>query len=398
MKILLACGKYQYGEKSRGLGTEYAAFLPALKNLGHDVKHFELWDRYAYSNYKELNMALLKKIDDYRPDILFAVPMGYEIWIETLNLLRRETKTVSVCWTTDDSWKYKEFSRLIGSSFDLMTTTYGSVLPKYRFDGIENVVLTQWAASSATLMNPLPAASCRYDIVFLGTAHGNRASRIRYLQESGLNVTCFGYGWPSGPVEMEKIPHIFRESKISLNYNNPSGGNRGGNQLKARIFEITGSGGLLFTETSPGLENYFDQKQEIVVFHNDRELVNLIRQYLSDAESRDQIAFAGHMRTRDHHTYEMRLGPILTRAAELVANKIHLAGLISIPKDFGVKYELSPSLKVVKALVTSLCRLIWGENRGHRAARRFIFEISWRLFGKKTYTATGYPGRMFPEI
>jgi spore maturation protein CgeB len=41
------------------------------------------------------------------------------------------------------------------------------------------------------------------------------------------------------------------------------------------------------------------------------------------------------------------------------------------------------------------CLFFWGKSRGGRAARRILFELSWRLFGRKTYTAMGWPGRLF---
>ena len=54
MKIFCAMGQYQYGDPSRGIGTEYAAFIPALRNLGHQVEHFEIWNREAYVDLAEL--------------------------------------------------------------------------------------------------------------------------------------------------------------------------------------------------------------------------------------------------------------------------------------------------------------------------------------------------------
>ena len=37
----------------------------------------------------------------------------------------------------------------------------------------------------------------------------------------------------------------------------------------------------------------------------------------------------------------------------------------------------------------------WGRRRGRRAARRVLFELSWRLAGERTYTSRGCPGRLF---
>ena len=191
MKILCVFGKHQYGDPSLGIGTEYAAFIPALKKLGHEVLHFESWNRSYYSNYADLNLSLLKTVEKESPDLLLSVQMNYEIWLETLKAIKDKGDIITICWTTDDSWKYKEVSRFIGKAYHCMTTTYPEVIPKYYEDGIPNVLLTQWAANSEDFMTPLPAEKCRYQISFIGSAHGDRKRRISLLQKHGIHVSCF---------------------------------------------------------------------------------------------------------------------------------------------------------------------------------------------------------------
>jgi len=188
MKILCVFGKYQYGDPSRGIGTEFASFISALKKLGHEIIHFESWDRKRYSNYKDLNQALLETVMREHPEILLAVQMNYEIFLETLQIIRRNTDTATICWTTDDSWKYREVSRFIGSAYHAMTTTYAEVIPNYHRDGIGEVLLTQWAANSQFLLEPLYASECIYPVSFVGAANGHRKRRIEQLLKNGVNV------------------------------------------------------------------------------------------------------------------------------------------------------------------------------------------------------------------
>ena len=51
MKILCVFGKHHYGRPALGIGIEYAAFTSALRRLGHEVVHFESWDRSLYCDY-----------------------------------------------------------------------------------------------------------------------------------------------------------------------------------------------------------------------------------------------------------------------------------------------------------------------------------------------------------
>jgi spore maturation protein CgeB len=55
-------------------------------------------------------------------------------------------------------------------------------------------------------------------------------------------------------------------------------------------------------------------------------------------------------------------------------------------------------LLLLKRALTATCSLVWGQTRGARAARRLVFELSWRLAGSCTYSAAGWPGRLFYEV
>jgi spore maturation protein CgeB len=395
LKIVAALGKYQYGDKSRGIGTEYDAFLPALINLNHTVAHFELWDKTKYRGYADLNESLLRTVIEENPDLLIAVPMNYEIWLETLHLIRKHTKTITICWTTDDSWKYREVSRFIGGAYDIITTTYPDIVRRYHNDAIQNVFLTQWASKSEKLERPIQSDDCTYDISFIGAAHGNRRERIRYLKQNGLNVTCFGFGWDRGPIAASDIPKIMRSSRISLNFAN----SKGDNQLKARVFEVPGAGGFLLSEAAKHIENYYEVGEEIDIFRDDQELVKKLRHYLKHKSERDRIANNGFDRTQQDHTYEERFKHILNVAPHKVSARNRISGdqLQAMLQPECRKHSMTRPLRMLRAILLT-SSAIFGKQRRLKAARRIIFEISWRIFGKNTFTSKGLPGRLFPEI
>lgn len=397
MIILCALGKYQYGNRSRGLGTEYAAFIPALENLGHTVNHFEIWDRSLYRDFAQLNLNLLHTVQSLKPDVLLTVPMHYEIWLETLYAIGNGSQTSTVCWTTDDSWKYREFSRLIGNGYHFITTTYPETLIKYKQDGIPHVILTQWAANSLFLRKPLKARQCRYLVTFVGAAHGDRKKRIALLKKAGIDVRCFGHGWPHGSVSGTDVPRIFRDSVISLNFANA----RGLNQIKARTFEVPGAGGFLLTENADHLEKYYVPGREIDTFLNHDMLVDKIKFYLGHLKNRDDIALAGYNRTTKEHTYENRFANILETIEGATGKASHHPALSRRRIQLGeavLEYRTNRVLKMLRTLLLAVCATIFGIQKGPRAARRMVYEISWRLQGRKTYQASGWPGRMFPEI
>src|SRR5690606_11583875 len=114
----------------------------------------------------------------YRPDLVLCVLMHYEIWTETLDVLRQELGSVLIHWATDDSWKYRQFSRFLAPHFDVHATTYRTAIQAARRDGFDHFVQTQWAAGGSTLCEPLPGARCSYPVSFIGSNYGNRQAWV----------------------------------------------------------------------------------------------------------------------------------------------------------------------------------------------------------------------------
>lgn len=396
MKILCVMGEHAYGDPARGEGPEYANFLRALRRLGHQVSFFESLSREPYDDFYRLNHALLKRVEETSPDVVFCVLMHYEVWIETIQVVRNSGSWV-VNWSTDDSWKYPMFSKLIGSEFDLFVTTYPQTVERYHQDGINSVYLSQWAANADALMSPLPASACRYSVSFVGAAYGNRRAMIARLRHEGIEVACFGHGWPEGPVETKRMGEIFRESRVSLNFSDGAHGRSdfATRQIKARIFEAPGYGGCLLTEKAPNLDRYFNIGEEVLTFDGADEMVKQVKSLLSRPEQRDEMARRGFERVRRDHTYERRFDELLRELTPRVPHRVRIPIQWDAFQAAAQEHRLGPSLQIVRFLLVFMTSLVWGRSRGPRAARRLTFELSWRLRGAWTYTAAGWPGRMF---
>ena len=362
-----------------------------MRNLGHQVLHFESWNKRIYRDLAELNTKLLEVVESFSPDVMLTVHMEYELWLETLEIIRARGDVATISWAADDSWKYREVSRFVGTAYHAMTTTYDYVVPRYHADGICNVLLTQWAVSSGWLAEPLSAAQCQYAVSFVGAAHGDRKASVAALHQAGIEVACFGHGWPAGPVSMSDIPGIMRKSAISLNLSN----SRGENQIKARVFEVPGAGGLLLTEQARGLERFYRPGTEVAVFQGIDDLVGKIRYFLSNPVERDAIALSGYARTRRDHTYEQRMKEVITFALHAKSGTTPNS---APPFERALaNYRMSGPLRALRTILLTLCHAMFGAQQAPRAARRMVFEMSWRLMGRHTFTAGGWPGRLFPH-
>jgi spore maturation protein CgeB len=399
MKILCVLSRYAYGRPERGENYDFVHFLPAFARLGHEVDFFDSGDRSLYRDFADLNVALVDRVASFRPDVIFSVLMAYEIWFETLDLIRTKSPAVVVNWGTDDSWKFLQASRFFAGHVDLHVTTDGGAAETAASRGLHSVFLSQWAASSAATGEPLPSTSCRHDVSFVGSMYGYRAKWIAALRASGIKVSCFGHGTENGVVSAAEIPEIFRTSRISLNFSGAgqsigrSGDQR---QIKARTFEVPGAGGFLLTEAAPGLERYFSISREVATFETPSQLVEKARHYLDHPDERDAIARAGHTRTMAEHTYERRISEILEKLRTLKVRPTRPWALSAEALAPLVKqHRHKGPAEGVRALLVAVFSLPLGKARGPRAARRFTYELSWRLCGARTYTANGLPGRLF---
>lgn len=387
MKILCVFGKFQYGKEERGLSTEYFSFLPAIESLGHEVLFFDSWDKSLFQNFKELNLSLVEFVANHSPDIIFSVQLGYEIWIETWEYIRANLGCKTINWCTDDNWKYKEHSKFLASHFDLMVTTYEEFIPFYKAQNAE-AFLSHWAAPIAWIQEPKKANDCKYKVTFVGAAHGDRKLKIKKLKEFGIEVECFGYGWNNGAVKADEIPRIFNDSIISLNFANSSGDN----QIKARVFEVTGSGGFLISENAKNLDNFLGNK-EIVIFEDLQESANKIQFYLKNLDMRDEMVKHSFQKVSQNYTYKEVVQNILDKARVLPKKRVQPIDFEKVLKC----YRNSFFLKIIKFPLVFLGMMIFGRDRGKRFARRVVYEISWRIAGEKTFKSGSIIGRMFYE-
>ncbi len=402
MRILCVLSRFAYGKPERGENYDYVHFVPALQRMGHEISFFDSGDRSLHADFAALNVALLERVVAFRPDVIFCVLMHYEVWFDTLDLIRANSPALIVNWGTDDSWKFAQASRFFAGHVDLHVTTDPAADERARSSGMDNVMLSQWAASESDLGAPCPSAQCRHDVSFVGSMYGYRAAWVETLCRAGISVACFGHGTENGVVDAGRIPEILRTSRISLNFSgagqNPGrAGDANDRQIKARTFEVPGAGGFLLTETAPGLERYFTPGREIATFASPEELVTQARYFLDHADERDAIARAGHARARDEHTYESRFATILAQLLAMGAKRTTQAWTLS-PDALApavARHRRNSALAWLRAVTSAPFVLAFGRKRGARAARRLLYELSWRICGAATYRAHGVPGRLF---
>lgn len=316
MKILYVDMKYEYGMSHRGpneIGLK--GFSGVFSRLGHEVECF--YYDHLLNDLNRLNAELLIKAEAFVPDIIYFNIFGEQMFPSTLLKLKEKYTTLN--WFGDDQWRFDHFSSKMSEYFTYNVTTDPFSVMKYQDLG-RKVILSQWAA----IEHDFPFSENQeylYDVSFVGGSNSVRRWFVDSLRKRGINVASFGFGWPEGPISLEKMAEVFRRSKINLNLSNSINydirylchswknpivafrDKKTASQIKARNFEIPYFGGFQMTDYVPTLEKYLSIGSEVICYSNLDEAERLIKFYLENQSEREEIRKASMIRSRQQHTY-----------------------------------------------------------------------------------------------
>ena len=326
MKILLACMEYDYGDPSRGHSYEYYNFYQSLKDLGHDVTMFDYMVELNRLGKSEMNHQLLALVQSSKPDLAMFSLYTDQLDPATVSQLRLHTRTL--CFFHDDTWRV-EFSQFWARHFDFFTTpdVYGE--RKYAALGLPNAIHFPFGCNEKLYRET--GLRKQYDVSFVGAWHPYREGLIKRLRKEGFTVKAVGYRWPGGIVSHEQMVALFNESRINLNMSNSASWDaryllasprglinrirspKSVEQLKARHFEINGSGGFQLSYYVEGLERHYEIGTEIGVYLDPDDLLQKVKLYLANDALRESVARAGHQRTLVEHTFQKRFARVFER-------------------------------------------------------------------------------------
>ena len=78
-----------------------------------------------------------------------------------------------------------------------------------------------------------------------------------------------------------------------------------------RLYEATGVGTCLVTESRDNLTELFEPGKEVVTYEDECDCIEKVKYYLDHEQQRAAIARAGRQRTLREHTYAVRMGELL---------------------------------------------------------------------------------------
>lgn len=325
MRILFVAKEWDYGDPQRGHSFEWDTFYRTLVADGHEVEFLDLTDLRG-EDLSTVESIVRGRIELHLPQIMLCVLFQEELPPAILARVRDQDGVPVVNWFCDDHWRYSNFSRRYAPALSLSVTTSSSAAERYARDEFP-FLLSQWGYADKVYGLLPPATTALPQISFVGQPYGARAEYLKTLDRAlspVASVETFGFGSPKGRLEARQMIDLFNISAASINFSSswrPSVlrqlirrefvPRRVPPQLKARVFEVTGAGGLLITEPSEDLAEYFKVGEEVLVFNSQSELEDAARQAIEDPDWRLKIATAGFERCQREHTMSRRLDEVI---------------------------------------------------------------------------------------
>ena len=327
MKLVYVDYKYHYGKKDLGLNNiAIDGFITSFEKLGHDVAPF-FYDDYV-NEPDSLHRELVSFCEQEKPDLIFFI-LSHDLFNKDV-ISRLTEKYTTVNFFGDDHWRFESFTKKLADCFTYCVTTDPLAVEKYNAIGFDKLILSQWAALDLDKKAISNSTEYKYDVSFIGGKNAYREWVVDYLGSKGIRVTCFGVGWPAGPVSANKMSQIFKETKINLNISNSCSydlrffrnkpftflrqllrSSKTSSQIKARNFEIPALNGFQLTDYVPFLDRYLRIGEEVVCFNDVNESIDLINYYLKNEIEREKIKSASHKRAVEEHFYLNRVADIL---------------------------------------------------------------------------------------
>jgi spore maturation protein CgeB len=171
-------------------------------------------------------------------------------------------------------------------------------------------------------------ASYNYDVVFVGNDIKGHGRTMRYLSPMfNYNFGLFGM-WGDGDsfcqkifsrickgrLDYDKVPLLYSNAKISLNFTFPDQVNWGA--MTDRPFQIMACKGFLISDYVPGFED--ELRGCMIVTNGGLDIINKIDYYLSRTKERQEIADNGYQYVIKHASIQSRVGKLYNYLREIL--------------------------------------------------------------------------------
>lgn len=272
---------------------------------------------------KAADESLLRVVDEFKPDALFA-HKGETLRPTLLRALKAEHGVrYLVNMFPDNPFLYDDFMLGI-DAYDEVFFKDTQFVDQIRAMGYNRAQYLPQCFSpvdiDTTTVTPAERETFRCDLSLVGNLYPHRVLMLRALSEFTVKVwgrpTEIGGEPADSPLRAmhQGRPLAGRERTLaytlppcSLNTHHPLNDPRG---LNGRDFDIAGNGGLLLTSSQPELSAMLRPGTECISYASVEELKERLRHILANPESYETVRSAAKCRCLAEHTYAHRAAVI----------------------------------------------------------------------------------------
>lgn len=284
------------------LGTDEhqdkSGFLQALTDI-FEVRYFVRangeYGQYKRStsskekNSKQLEILFEKNArEGFVPDMLLMQTWAWSINVALLNKIKEKYNCIVVNIGMDDRHSYTDHGNWSEGTYglipvlDLALTSAPECVQWYKKEGVDALFFPE--ASHPDFFYPIPEVEKIYDVGFIGAKYGIREKIVNALRKEGINVQCYGNGWESGRLPLDKTNLFFNQCKIILGVGT-IGHCSDFYALKLRDFDAPMSGAIYLTHNNIDLHPLFHIGKEMFLAENIDEFIRIAKKILSTNES-----------------------------------------------------------------------------------------------------------------
>jgi spore maturation protein CgeB len=258
---------------------------------------------------------LINTANEFRPDVIFCQ-------LQNLGVIdpdtARQLPGFRINWTGDVRQPTPQWYIDLGKAIDLTLFTNIADVDTLRANGCSADYLQ--IGFDPNVFRKLPDVEKDIDIVFMGNNYGNmfplsqlRSEMVNRLYAVyGDRFRVYGQPWPIPSQTVEHNTHaeceIYNRAKIGINLSHFDLGMYSSD----RIHSIMGSGCFCLTKWYPGIEKEFEPANNIGIWRDLDELIELVGDYLKFDGIREPIAKAGYDLVHSRDTWQRRIEQLKT--------------------------------------------------------------------------------------
>ena len=295
-RILFMADKWCAGKKEWGISEWESNLFLSLKELEITETEIFHFDEYYDLHQKSGDRAFLKKIEDWKPDLIFFViyktpgtDANVPKW-STIKAISNEFKIPIVAMWGDLELKELEnlsISLLPFTELNIGTASETIVKRIQSQSSNPKKYIYLWVPKNPKIFND-PNITRDIDVSYVGSPKGRRLEYINYLSLQGIQVK-HGGGERLDHFTTEEYSNQFKRSKMTLSFSRAANSH----VINARPFEAMACGAMVLEEENFGTPKLFIPYVDYIPYSSNKDLAKKIKYYLQHDDERKRISRNG---------------------------------------------------------------------------------------------------------